>query len=103
MIEVFEGRNHFTTFGFERDPSLTSNCHILLALLRQPAPSEYQPQILKTANFICEYWRASDNRIRDKWVGIETDRQNRYNLRSSSWGKELTGVVVVIMSVILDF
>ncbi|KAK1566052.1 terpenoid cyclases/protein prenyltransferase alpha-alpha toroid [Colletotrichum navitas] len=67
MIKVFEGRNHFTTFGSERDPSLTSNCHVLLTLLRQPDISQYYPQIIKTANFICEYWWASDGRIRDKW------------------------------------
>ncbi|KAH8836465.1 hypothetical protein MCOR27_008909 [Pyricularia oryzae] len=67
MIKVFEGRNHFTTFGSERDPSLTSNCHILLALLQQPDVAKYYPQIIKTANFICEYWWSSDRRIRDKW------------------------------------
>ncbi|KAK2038157.1 hypothetical protein LZ31DRAFT_435584, partial [Colletotrichum somersetense] len=67
MIEVFEGRNHFTTFGSERDPSLTSNCHVLLALLKQPEISRYYPQILKTATFICDYWWASEGRIRDKW------------------------------------
>lgn len=68
MIKVFEGRNHFTTFGSERDPSLTSNCHILLALLQQPDVAKYYPQIIKTANFVCEYWWSSDRRIRDKWV-----------------------------------
>ncbi|KAI6271753.1 hypothetical protein MCOR28_008313 [Pyricularia oryzae] len=67
MIKTFEGRNHFTTFGSERDPSLTSNCHVLLALLRQPNVSQYYPQIIKTANFICEYWWTSQGRIRDKW------------------------------------
>ncbi|CAJ0544161.1 Ff.00g034780.m01.CDS01 [Fusarium sp. VM40] len=29
MIRVFEARDHFTTFGSERDPSLTSNLHHL--------------------------------------------------------------------------
>ncbi|TLD04307.1 uncharacterized protein PgNI_12055 [Pyricularia grisea] len=67
MIKVFEGRNHFTTFGSERDPSLTSNCHVLLALLRQPIVSQYYPQITKTANFICEYWWKTQGHIRDKW------------------------------------
>ncbi|KAK2051275.1 hypothetical protein LY76DRAFT_651418 [Colletotrichum caudatum] len=56
IIKVFKGRNHFTTFGSERDPSLTSNCHVLLALLKQPEISRYYPQILKTATFICDYW-----------------------------------------------
>ncbi|TLD24149.1 hypothetical protein PspLS_06364 [Pyricularia sp. CBS 133598] len=67
MIKVFERGNHFTTFGAERDPSLTSNCHVLLCLLRQPNVSQYYPQIIKTAAFICEYWWASQGRIRDKW------------------------------------
>lgn len=68
MIKVFEGSNHFTTFGAERDPSLTSNCHILLALLHQPDVSKYYPQITKTANFLCDFWWTTDGRIKDKWV-----------------------------------
>ncbi|KAF5983386.1 gibberellin cluster-kaurensynthase [Fusarium bulbicola] len=67
MIKVFEGKNHFTTFGLERDPSLTSNLHVLLSLLKQPNLSKYYPQILKTTLFICQWWWDSDHHVKDKW------------------------------------
>ncbi|KAI6349624.1 hypothetical protein MCOR25_010650 [Pyricularia grisea] len=67
MIKVFEGRDHFTTFGSERDPSLTSNCHVLLALLQCADLVRYDPQIIKTTKFICDYWFLQEGRIRDKW------------------------------------
>jgi len=68
MIKVFEGKHHFTTFGSERDPSLTSNLHVLLSLLKQPNLSQYHPQILKTTLFICQWWWDSDHHVKDKWV-----------------------------------
>ncbi|KAF4956799.1 hypothetical protein FGADI_3581 [Fusarium gaditjirri] len=67
MIKVFEGKDHFTTFGSERDPSLTSNLHVLLSLLKQPNLSQYHPQILKSTLFICQWWWDSDHHIKDKW------------------------------------
>ncbi|CZR49855.1 gibberellin cluster-kaurensynthase [Fusarium proliferatum ET1] len=67
MIKVFEGKSHFTTFGSERDPSLTSNLHVLLSLLKQPNLSQYHPQILKTTLFICQWWWDSDHHVKDKW------------------------------------
>ncbi|KAF5696443.1 ent-kaur-16-ene synthase [Fusarium mundagurra] len=67
MIKVFEGKDHFTTFGSERDPSLTSNLHVLLCLLKQPNVSQYHPQILKTTLFICQWWWDSDHHVKDKW------------------------------------
>lgn len=70
MIKVFEARDHFTTFGSERDPSLTSNLHVLLSLLNQPNRSHYHSQILKSALFVCRWWWNSDSIIKDKWVSI---------------------------------
>ncbi|PNP74699.1 hypothetical protein FNYG_12035 [Fusarium nygamai] len=67
MIKVFEGNEHFTTFGSERDPSLTSNLHVLLCLLKQPELSKYHSQILKTTLFICRWWWDSDHHVKDKW------------------------------------
>ncbi|KAF4431009.1 ent-kaur-16-ene synthase [Fusarium acutatum] len=67
MIKVFEGEDHFTTFGSERDPSLTSNLHVLLSLLKQPSLTKYHPQILKTTMFICQWWWDSDQHVKDKW------------------------------------
>lgn len=71
MINVFEGKNHFTTFGAERDPSLTSNLHVLLCLLHQPTVSQYNSQIVKATRFVCETWWSSDYRVKDKWVSAE--------------------------------
>lgn len=68
MIKVFESKDHFTTFGSERDPSLTSNLHVLLCLLKQPELSDYNSQILKTTLFICQWWWDSDHHVKDKWV-----------------------------------
>ncbi|KAM4055508.1 ent-kaur-16-ene synthase [Hirsutella rhossiliensis] len=67
MIRVFEVRDHFATFGSERDPSFTSNCHVLLALLHHPDNSRYYPQILKTTRFICGRRWNGDHHIKDKW------------------------------------
>ncbi|KAF5708818.1 gibberellin cluster-kaurensynthase [Fusarium globosum] len=67
MIKVFESKDHFTTFGSERDPSLTSNLHVLLCLLKQPELSDYSSQILKTTLFICQWWWDSDHHVKDKW------------------------------------
>ncbi|KAH6625504.1 ent-copalyl diphosphate/ent-kaurene synthase [Boeremia exigua] len=67
MIKVFERADHFTTFGSERDPSFTSHCHVLLALLAQENVAEYAPQIEKAVKFMCNAWWTSDYRIKDKW------------------------------------
>ncbi|KAF5655117.1 gibberellin cluster-kaurensynthase [Fusarium heterosporum] len=67
MIKVFEGKNHFTTFGLERDPSLTSSLHVLLSLLKQLNLCQYHLQILKTTLFICQWWWDSDHHVKDKW------------------------------------
>ncbi|KAM4061076.1 ent-kaur-16-ene synthase [Hirsutella rhossiliensis] len=67
MIEGYEGQDHFITFGSERDPSLTSNCHVLVALLHQPDVSCYHSQILKTTKYICGHWWSSDCHVKDKW------------------------------------
>ncbi|KAJ4245529.1 hypothetical protein NW762_014038 [Fusarium torreyae] len=60
MIKAFEKSNHFATFGSERDPSFTSNCHVLLALLHMKDTSQYHSQILKTTSFLCDFWWGSD-------------------------------------------
>ncbi|KAI8930442.1 hypothetical protein NX059_012393 [Plenodomus lindquistii] len=67
MIKVFERADHFTTFGSERDPSFTSHCHVLLALLAQENVADYTPQIEKAVRFMCKAWWQSDYRIKDKW------------------------------------
>ncbi|KAF4950621.1 hypothetical protein FSARC_13126 [Fusarium sarcochroum] len=67
MIKAFEKSDHFATFGSERDPSFTSNCHVLLALLYVKDISQYGSQILKTTSFLCDFWWESDYLVKDKW------------------------------------
>ncbi|UNI15339.1 hypothetical protein JDV02_001879 [Purpureocillium takamizusanense] len=68
MVEAFEADTHFRTYQGERDPSFTTNCNVLQALLHQPDVSVYSSQVLKVAKFLCEHWWTTDGRIKDKWV-----------------------------------
>ncbi|KAF5024596.1 hypothetical protein F66182_3359 [Fusarium sp. NRRL 66182] len=67
MIKAFEKSDHFATFGSERDPSFTSNCHVLLALLQQRDVDRYALPILKAVEFLCNFWWNSDYQVKDKW------------------------------------
>ncbi|KAF1962457.1 Ent-kaur-16-ene synthase [Byssothecium circinans] len=67
MIQMFEGEDHFRTFLGERDPSFTSNCHVLLALMHRPDKLDYLPQIKKAIVFLCDRWWECDGLIKDKW------------------------------------
>ncbi|KAF2129174.1 Ent-kaur-16-ene synthase [Dothidotthia symphoricarpi CBS 119687] len=67
MVAIFEAENHFRTFGAERDPSFTSNCHVLLALLQRADRDQFLPQIKKVVSFLCQSWWDCDGLIKDKW------------------------------------
>ncbi|KAG8631511.1 hypothetical protein KVT40_000651 [Elsinoe batatas] len=68
MINVFEREDHFTTFGSERDPSFTSNCHVLLSLLAQESNLHlYRAQIHKATKFLCDFLFYRDGSVKDKW------------------------------------
>ncbi|KAL5114027.1 hypothetical protein ACEQ8H_008083 [Pleosporales sp. CAS-2024a] len=67
MIAAFEAETHFRTYASERNPSFTANCNVLSAILQQPDPSFYQPQITKLVQFLCDYLWESDGSVRDKW------------------------------------
>nr|CAP07655.1 copalyldiphosphate/kaurene synthase [Sphaceloma manihoticola] len=68
MIKVFEREDHFTTFGSERDPSFTSNCHVLLSLLAQESDLPlYRAQIYKATKFLCDFLFYRDGPLKDKW------------------------------------
>jgi hypothetical protein len=69
LIERFEMESHFQCFQFERHPSFSANCNVLLAFLRAPDPSTYISQITKCVQYICYEWWNSDEPIKDKWVG----------------------------------
>lgn len=68
MIKLFEKSDGFGTMAAERDRSISSNCHVLLALLAWSDYPRYGSQIRKAANFMCEYWWNCNGRFKDKWV-----------------------------------
>ncbi|GAP88722.2 putative ent-kaurene synthase [Rosellinia necatrix] len=65
LIRNFEGSSHFKTYQLERNPSVSANCNVLLALLTSPNVEEYVPQIEKAVKFLCGCWNA--NKLQDKW------------------------------------
>lgn len=67
LIAEYEGSHHFRTYASERDPSLSANCNILIALLHHPNPERYLSQIEKCTRFICDEWYRAEGRISDKW------------------------------------
>ncbi|EME80706.1 uncharacterized protein MYCFIDRAFT_189135 [Pseudocercospora fijiensis CIRAD86] len=67
LIRTFEKEDGFSTFGGERDRSVSTNCHVLLALLSWNNPSQYALQIRKAASFVCEYWWSFLGQCKDKW------------------------------------
>ncbi|KAL9610459.1 MAG: hypothetical protein Q9167_004832 [Letrouitia subvulpina] len=70
LVESFEGAEHFKTYSFERNPSLTTNCNVLSALLYSSNELRNRAsQIAKIIKFLCRYWCQSDGDILDKWVG----------------------------------
>ena len=68
LIENYEREKHFVCFGFERNPSFSANCNVLLGLVQSSNPAMYLPQIEKCVRFICEEWWKSDTPLTDKWV-----------------------------------
>ncbi|KAJ5370472.1 Phyllocladan-16-alpha-ol synthase [Penicillium cataractarum] len=68
MLAAFEAEHHFKTYPYERDPSFSANCNVLLALLHAEQPSEYASQIEKAARFLHKHFRESaDLQVQDKW------------------------------------
>ncbi|TID14750.1 CAAX prenyl protease 1 [Venturia nashicola] len=67
LIAEYEGSHHFRTYASERDPSLSANCNVLVALLHHPHPQQYLGQIEKCTRFICDEWYRTDGSISDKW------------------------------------
>ncbi|KAI0598800.1 terpene synthase family protein [Biscogniauxia sp. FL1348] len=67
MISRFATDTHYRTYPFERNPSFTANCNVLLALLRQGNMPQHLPEVVKVVKFITHYWWRHDGNIRDKW------------------------------------
>ena len=66
LISTFESERCFKTYSAERNPSFTSNCNVLNALLCQEEPNKYIASISKTISFLIECWM--NGPVRDKWV-----------------------------------
>ncbi|KAK7460601.1 hypothetical protein VKT23_009321 [Stygiomarasmius scandens] len=67
LLEAFELPAHFQCFQYERNPSLSANCNVLIALLQYPNSSKYTSQIVKAATFITEEYWTTEGIVRDKW------------------------------------
>lgn len=70
MLSTFERESHFLTFLHERNPSLSGNCNVLLALLRTENPNTHTEQITKVTTFIVNEAWTTDGQITDKWVSV---------------------------------
>lgn len=71
-IKMFEKSDAFGTMAAERDRSISSNCHVLIALLEWRDYPRYGSQIHKAAKFVCESWWNCNGRYKDKWVRFYT-------------------------------
>ena len=68
MVKYYEGEEYFKTYPYERDPSFSANCNILIALLNTPRPIEFRNQIKKIVRYLCKSWDKREVGLRDKWV-----------------------------------
>ena len=78
MIHEYEQPECFKTYSSERDPSFTTNCNVLVAILRTREATKYEPQIQKIVRFVCQQWHLSVKPLIDKWVCSE-ERCFEYN------------------------
>ena len=69
LISSFASECCFKTYAAERNPSFSSNCNVLNALLHQDEPDKFAAYISKVTSFLIECW--TDGLIKDKWVHIE--------------------------------
>jgi hypothetical protein len=65
MIEEFEVKDHFRTYDYERNPSFSANCNVLIALLYLDQVDQYEAQISKALDFVMLKFEQDD--VADKW------------------------------------
>ncbi|TRX93456.1 hypothetical protein FHL15_005731 [Xylaria flabelliformis] len=65
LLGAFETKNHFITYPNERNPSFTTNCHVLISLLKINKSTLYISQIRKAALHLTSVAFAGD--WSDKW------------------------------------
>ena len=68
LISNFESEHCFKTYSAERNPSFSSNCNVLNALLHQEEPNKYAASISKAISFLIERWM--NGHVKDKWVPL---------------------------------
>jgi hypothetical protein len=66
LVHTFESSEHFVTYPGERNPSLSANCNVLIALLLCEDGVEHLPQIAKVTRYLTNV--AFKGKIREKWV-----------------------------------
>ena len=67
LLQEFRAQGHFKTYKTERNPSLSANCNVLLALLSSHEPQSYLSDIEQTLRFLCSAWWKSTGSLGDKW------------------------------------
>ncbi|KAI0466916.1 hypothetical protein F4859DRAFT_526196 [Xylaria cf. heliscus] len=65
LLEAFETKDHFITYPNERNASFTTNCHVLISLLKITDCNFYISQIRKATVYVTS--RAFVGDWRDKW------------------------------------
>lgn len=70
LVETYESSEHFVTYPGERNPSLSANCNVLIALLLCGDGGQHLPQITKAVKFLTN--AAFNGQIREKWVSCES-------------------------------
>ncbi|KAE8408331.1 terpene synthase family protein [Aspergillus pseudonomiae] len=65
LIAQFRNGDHFRTYPQERDPSISTNCNVLVALLHTAEPRQYLDEIQLTLHFL--YRQHNAGRLQDKW------------------------------------
>ena len=73
LINRYETREHFKTYTEDRDPSFSTNCHVLQSLLHLlPSNTQLVPRIEKCVRFICSAWWTTNGQIEDHSVSRTT-------------------------------
>ncbi|KAK7037233.1 hypothetical protein VNI00_011224 [Paramarasmius palmivorus] len=69
LLKTFERPDYIMCQQFERNPSFSANCNVLIALQALPQPQDYFPQILKIINFVTGAYSSARHveEVRDKW------------------------------------
>lgn len=70
--DEFETGTHFSTYSLEQNPSFSSNCNALMALLLSLENDDtvQLQSVEKVVTFLCNQWYESSRFVQDKWVGL---------------------------------